>query len=125
MEKLKISIVTAYPTQGAGSGTLITAQAKTYVEMGHEVHIVTANNNTSFNKLDGVTYHLVPFTGEKEPIEKLEGALPFNFVMFTSHTNSSENFWNITNEQLKAYCNKFREIFETHIKNDKPDIFHG
>lgn len=73
MEKLKISIVTAYPTQGAGSGTLITAQAKTYVEMGHEVHIVTANNNTSFNKLDGVTYHLVPFTGEKEPIEKLEG----------------------------------------------------
>lgn len=125
MEKLKISIVTAYPTQGAGSGTLITAQAKTYVEMGHEVHIVTANNNTSFNKLDGVTYHLVPFTGEKEPIEKLEGALPFNFVMFTSHTNSSENFWNITNEQLKAYCNKFREIFEAHIKNDKPDIFHG
>ena len=125
MEKLKISIVTAYPTQGAGSGTLITAQAKTYVEMGHEVHIVTANNNTSFNKLDGVTYHLVPFTGEKEPIEKLEGALPFNFVMFTSHTNSSENFWNITNEQLKAYCNKFREVFEAHIKNDKPDIFHG
>lgn len=59
MEKLKISIVTAYPTQGAGWGTPITAQAKTYVEMGHEVHIVTANNNTSFNKLDGVTYHLV------------------------------------------------------------------
>ena len=57
--KLKISIVTAYPTQGAGWGTPITAQAKTYVEMGHEVHIVTATNNTSFNKLDGVTYHLV------------------------------------------------------------------
>ena len=29
MEKLKISIVTAYPTQGAGRGTPITAQAKT------------------------------------------------------------------------------------------------
>ena len=126
MEKLKVSIVTAYPTQGAGSGTLITAQAKTYVEMGHEVHIITANNNTThFDKLDGVQYHLVPFTGEKEPIEKLEGALPFNFVMFTSHTNSSENFWNITLSQLKAYCNKFKEIFEAHIKNDKPDIFHG
>lgn len=125
MEKKKISIVTAYPTEGAGSGTLITAQAKTYVEMGHEVHIVTANNNTKFKKIPGVKYHLVPFTGEKEPIEKLDGALPFNFVMFTSHTNSSENFWNISVSQLEAYCKKFKEVFEKHIKTEKPDIFHG
>ncbi len=123
--KLKISIVTAYPTQGAGSGTLITAQAKTYVQFGYDVHIVTANNNTGFKKLDGVTYHLVPFTAEKEPVEKLEGALPFNFVMFTSHTNSSENFWNISLEQLHMYCKKFKEVFEKHIAEDAPDIFHG
>ena len=105
-KNLKISIVTAYPTEGAGSGTLISAQAKTYVEMGHDVHIITANNNTKFKKLEGVTYHLVPFTAEKEPVEKINGALPFNFVMFTSHTNSSENFWNISLEQLKLYCDK-------------------
>ena len=123
--KLKITIVTAYPTQGAGSGTLITAQAKTYVEMGYEVHIITANNNTKFSKLPGVTYHLVPFTGEKEPVEKIEGALPFNFVMFTSHTNSSENFWNISMEQVKHYCAKFKEVFEKHIEEVHPDIFHG
>ena len=125
MEKMKITIVTAYPTEGAGSGTLITAQAKTYVDMGHEVHIITANNNTNFKKLDGVKYHLVPFTGEKEPIEKLEGALPFNFLMFTSHTNSSANFWNISLENLKAYCTKFKEIYKEHIEAVKPDIFHG
>ena len=113
---MKISIVTAYPTEGAGSGTLITAQAKTYVEMGHEVHIITANNNTGFKKLDGVQYHLVPFTGEKEPIEKLEGALPFNFLMFTSHTNSSANFWNVSLKDLKAYCKKFQEKLSKGIK---------
>lgn len=122
---MKISIVTAYPTEGAGSGTLITAQAKTYVEMGHEVHIITANNNTGFKKLDGVQYHLVPFTGEKEPIEKLEGALPFNFLMFTSHTNSSANFWNVSLKDLKAYCKKFQEIYKKHIEEVHPDIFHG
>ena len=121
----KICIVTAYPTQGAGSGTLITAQARTYVELGYDVTIITANNNTQFDRLPGVKYVLVPFTGEKEPIEHLEGALPFNFVMFTSHTNSSENFDNIKIEQLKAYCSKFKEIFEQEIKTNKPDIFHG
>ena len=125
MKKLKISIVTAYPTEGAGSGTLITAQAKTYVEMGHDVHIITANNNTKFKKLDGVKYHLVPFTAEKEPVEVIDGALPFNFVMFTSHTNSSENFWNISLDQLKLYCKKFKEVFDDHVKEVKPDIFHG
>lgn len=125
MEKMVITIVTAYPTEGAGSGTLITAQAKTYVDMGYEVHIITANNNTGFKKLPGVTYHLVPFTGEKEPIEKLEGALPFNFLMFTSHTNSSANFWNISLENLKAYCAKFQEIYKEHINSVHPSIFHG
>lgn len=125
MKKQKISIVTAYPTEGAGSGTLITAQAKTYIEMGHEVHMITANNNTGFKKLDGVQYHLVPFTAEKEPIEKLEGALPFNFLMFTSHTNSTANFWNVSLEDLKAYCLKFKEIYKKHIEEVHPDIFHG
>lgn len=122
---MKITIVTAYPTEGAGSGTLITAQAKTYVEMGHEVHIITANNNTQFKRLNGVNYHIVPFTGEKEPIEKIEGALPFNFLMFTSHTNSSANFWNISLKNLKEYCSKFQEIYKRHIKDVNPDIFHG
>ena len=125
MKKMVISIVTAYPTEGAGSGTLITAQAKTYVDMGHDVHIITANNNTKFKKLEGVQYHVVPFTGEKEPIEKLEGALPFNFLMFTSHTNSSANFWNISLKELKQYCTKFQEVYKQHIKEVKPDIFHG
>lgn len=125
MKKMVITIVTAYPTEGAGSGTLITAQAKTYVEMGYEVHIITANNNTGFKKLDGVQYHLVPFTGEKEPIENLDGALPFNFLMFTSHTNSSANFWNISLENLKLYCNKFKEIYKEHIETVHPDIFHA
>lgn len=125
MKKEKITIVTAYPTEGAGSGTLISAQATTYVKMGYSVHIITANNNTSFKRIDGVDYTLVPFTGEKEPIEKLEGALPFNFVMFTSHTNSSENFDNITLEELNLYCKKFKEIYKKHIDKVKPDIFHG
>ena len=53
-KKMKILIVTAFPTHGAGSGALITTQAKSYVEEGHEVVILTGNNRTDFEKLDGV-----------------------------------------------------------------------
>jgi len=60
--KKKILIVTAFPTHGAGSGALITTQAKSYVENGDEVVIITGNNRTDFDKLEGVKYHIVPFT---------------------------------------------------------------
>lgn len=39
-DKKKILIVTAFPTHGAGSGALITTQAKSYVENGDEVVII-------------------------------------------------------------------------------------
>ena len=64
--KKKILIVTAFPTHGAGSGALITTQAKSYVENGDQVVIITGNNRTDFDKLEGVRYHIVPFTAETE-----------------------------------------------------------
>lgn len=68
-EKKKILIVTAFPTHGAGSGALITTQSKSYVEDGHEVVIITGNNRTDFDKLDGVRYHVVPLL-QKQKIQK-------------------------------------------------------
>lgn len=65
----KILIVTAFPTHGAGSGALITTQSKSYVEDGHEVVIITGNNRTDFDKLDGVRYHVVPLL-QKQKIQK-------------------------------------------------------
>ena len=93
-KKMKILIVTAFPTHGAGSGALITTQAKSYVEEGHEVVIITGNNRTDFDKLDGVRYHVVPFTAETENPEKIDGQCNFNYLMFTTHTESTANFWN-------------------------------
>ena len=106
---MKILIVTAFPTEGAGSGALITTQAESYIKNGHEVEIITANNRTNFKKIPGVTYCLVPFTKEGDDPEIIEGQLPFNYFMFTTHTESTANFWNATNEEVELYCNKFRE----------------
>ena len=123
--KKKILIVTAFPTHGAGSGALITTQAKSYVENGDEVVIITGNNRTDFDKLDGVRYHVVPFTAETENPEKIEGQCPFNYLMFTTHTESTANFWNVSLEEIEAYNKVFEKAIREEVQNFNPDIIHA
>lgn len=121
----RILIVTAFPTHGAGSGALITTQAKSYVENGNEVVIITGNNRTDFEKLEGVRYHVVPFTAETEKPEKIEGQCPFNYLMFTTHTESTANFWNATLSQIEEYNKAFEQAIREEIKKFNPDIIHA
>lgn len=121
--KMKILMATAFPTQGAGSGALVTTQAKSYQEDGHEVVIITGNNRSNFDKLDGVRYHLVPFTAETENPEKLEGQLPFNYLMFTTHTESTANFWKVGLEDLEQYIAAYKTALTEESK--KCDVIHA
>ena len=124
-KKRKILIATAFPTHGAGSGALVTTQAKSYAEAGHDVVIITGNNRTNFDKLEGVKYHIVPFTAETENPEKIEGQAPFNYLMFTTHTESTANFWNIQLKELEQYCDLFRKALKEEVKNFNPDVIHA
>lgn len=124
-KKKKILIVTAFPTHGAGSGALITTQAKSYIEDGHEVVIITGNNRTDFDKLEGVRYHIVPFKGETEDAEKIEGQCNFNYLMFTTHTESTANFWNASIEQIEEYMKAFETAISEEVKMFNPDIIHA
>ena len=123
-KKKKILIVTAFPTHGAGSGALITTQAKSYVEEGHQVVIITGNNRTDFDKLEGVRYHVVPFTAETENPEKIENQCKFNYLMFTTHTESTANFWNASLEQIEEYMQAFEKAIREEITQFNPDIVH-
>ena len=123
-KKKKILIVTAFPTHGAGSGALITTQAKSYVEEGHQVVIITGNNRTDFDKLEGVRYHVVPFTAETENPEKIENQCKFNYLMFTTHTESTANFWNASLEQIEEYMQAFEKAIREEINQFNPDIVH-
>lgn len=124
-EKLNILTVTAFPVHGAGSGALVTTQANSYVKNGHNVCIITANNKTNYPKLNGVKYHTVPFTGESKNPEIIEGQLPFNYLMFTTHTESTATFWNIDFDSLKKYENAFRVAIKEEIDEFKPDVIHA
>lgn len=123
--KRKILIVTAFPTHGAGSGALITTQAKSYVENGDDVVIITGNNRTDFDKLEGVKYHVVPFTSESEKPEKIEGQCPFNYLMFTTHTESTANFWNVGLKEIEEYNKAFEKAIKEEVENFDPDVIHA
>ncbi len=122
---LRIAIATAFPTHGAGSGALVTTQGTSYAKKGHHVLIITGDNRTDFAKIDGVDYHVVAFKGEGKDAEIMEDQLDFNYLMFTSHTESTANFWNVSLSQVEQYCNHFKKALVQETKEFNPDVIHA
>ena len=120
-----ILMVTAFPTYGAGSGVQVTALANSYLKEGKNVAIITANNRTDFDKIPGVKYHIVPFKSEEENPEIIKGQCDFNYLMFTTHTESTANFWDASLEQIREYEQAFRKAINEEVREFKPDIIHG
>ena len=120
-----ILMVTAFPTYGAGSGVQVTALANSYLKEGKNVTIITANNRTDFDKILGVKYHIVLFKSEEENPEIIDGQCDFNYLMFTTHTESTANFWDASLDQIREYEQAFRKAINEEVKETKPDIIHG
>ncbi len=124
-EAKNILMVTAFPTYGAGSGVQVTALANSYLKEGRNVTIITANNKTDFDKIPGVKYHIVPFKSEEENPEVIPGQCDFNYLMFTTHTESTANFWDASLEQIREYEQAFKNAINEEVRETKPDIIHG
>ena len=120
-----ILMVTAFPTYGAGSGVQVTALANSYLNEGKNVTIITANNRTDFDKIPGVKYHIVPFKAEEENAEVIPGQCDFNYLMFTTHTESTANFWDASLSQIREYEKAFKNAINEEVKETKPDVIHG
>ncbi len=122
---MRIMQVTGFPNNGAGSGALITTQAEDFVKHNHEVCTILSENRTDFPRVEGVKYHLIPFTAQTENPETIDGQLSFNFPMFTTHTRSTATFWNLSIDEIKAIEQKYREAIAQEIEEFKPDVIHG
>lgn len=120
-----ILMITAFPTYGAGSGVQVTALANSYKDAGKKVTIITGNNKTNFDKIEGVKYHVVPFKSEEENPEIIPGQCNFNYLMFTTHTESTANFWDASLSQIREYEKAFRKAINEEIKEEKPDVIHA
>lgn len=124
-EVKKILIATAFPIHGAGSGVLVNLQSAYHKMFGKDVHVITANNRDDFQKQEGIGYKVVPFKSEKQNAKELPNSAPFNYLMFTTHTESTENFWNIGLKELEIYNKNFENVIEKEIEEYNPDVIHA
>lgn len=123
---MKVLFCSGFSLFGTGSGTLIRTQTDSFLNHGDEVAIISCENTTeNVTKDDGVKYYPVYFTSPEEGAEKIEGAFPFNFPMFTGSTVSTENFWSIDIEKIKAIMEKYQATVHQAIEEFKPDVIFG
>ena len=122
---MKILEVTGFPNNGAGSGTLMTSQTVAFLKDGHQVHTILSENRTDFPRVEGSDYRLVAYTADTQDHEIIDNQLPFNFPMFTTHTRSTETFWNVKLDQIKAIEEKYREAISKEMKTFKPEVIHA
>lgn len=118
---MKILIINHFPLQGSGSGVYVTNIAKSLVELGHKVCIITPENTSEFSNLKNVKLHPVFFKFKEEIVNQQE----FNFPCFDSHPRSNLLFGNLTQNQLVKYKEAFKQAIEEEIKVFEPDIIHS
>lgn len=118
---MKVLLINHFPLAGSGSGVYTMNIAKSLKSKGHDVCVIMPEVTTSFEQEQGIKYHPVYFNGG----EVIEGQLPFNFPCFTTHPHSVNNFFDLTDEEIKQYIEKFREAIREEVETFEPDLIHG
>ena len=117
---MKILMINHFPLDGSGSGIYTKNIAKELVERGHEVCIV-------FPEIEDVNYKWfksVPIIFKGNDDQK-EYDVPFNFPCFTSHPRSNHTYYELNQNEIDLYIEKFTEKVKEEIEIFKPDLIHA
>lgn len=118
---MKILMINHFPLVGSGSGVYTMNIAKSLRNKGHEVCIIMPENVVDYKIEDGIRFHPVFFKGKEE----IPNQLDFNFPCFTTHPNSTTNFFDLTDSQIEEYITAFRKAIREEVVEFEPDIIHG
>lgn len=118
---MKILMINHFPLTGSGSGVYTINIAKSLINKGHEVAIITPEITKNYVKYEGVKTHPVYFKKD----EIIDSQLDFNFPCFTTHPFSNNSFYNLSDEELQDYKDVFIKAIEEEIDEFKPDIIHS
>jgi len=118
---MKVLMINHFPIVGSGSGTYTRNIAVHLIKKGHEVSIIMPENTSQFNSIPGVKLIPVFFSNG----ERIGNSLSFNFPCFTTHPRSSVTFFDLDENQLKAYLFAFEKAIDEAIERDRPDVIHA
>lgn len=116
---MKILMPNHFPLQGSGSGIYTMNVALELLKAGHEVMVIVPDH-------EKVTEYPFPiktilFSGG----ENQEYELDFNFPCFTTHPRSTTTFYELSDEQIRAYVETWQKHIEKAIEEFKPDVIHA
>ncbi|MCP5098843.1 MAG: glycosyltransferase family 4 protein [Chloroflexi bacterium] len=116
---MKILMPNHFPLQGSGSGIYTLNVALELVKAGHEVLVITPDHQPiedgSFK-----TRTILFSNGENKNAE-----LAFNFPCFTTHPRSKKTFHDLTDTEIQAYLNAWRQHINEAIEQFQPDVIHA
>jgi glycosyltransferase involved in cell wall biosynthesis len=116
---MRILILNHFPLEGSGSGIYTKNLARELSEMGHDVKVVFPEiEQVSF---DAFETRVILFKGP----DTVNPELNYNFPCFTSHPRSVNTYYELSQEELEAYVDKFVQVTREEVASFKPDIIHA
>ncbi len=116
---MKILMPNHFPLQGSGSGIYTLNVAGELVKAGHEVLVIVPDHTETTGYPFPVKTIL--FSDGENP----DAELDFNFPCFTTHPRSTTTFYELSDDQLAAYVEAWREAIEEAIIDFQPDVIHA
>lgn len=116
---MRILILNHFPLEGSGSGVYTKNLARELSEMGHVVKVVIPEIEPVDYK--GFETRVIFFKGPNTANPEMD----FNFPCFTSHPRSNHTFYDLDQEALEAYVDKFVRVTEEEVASFKPDVIHA
>ncbi|MBI9013668.1 MAG: glycosyltransferase family 4 protein [Clostridiales bacterium] len=116
---MRILILNHFPLEGSGSGIYTKNLARELSEMGHTVKVV-------FPEIEPVSFdafetRVILFKGPKTQNPEMN----YNFPCFTSHPRSNHTYYELTDEELEGYVQKFVDVTKEEVELFKPDVIHA
>jgi glycosyltransferase involved in cell wall biosynthesis len=116
---MRILILNHFPLEGSGSGIYTKNLARELSEMGHKVKVVFPEiEEVSFEAFES---RVILFKGPNTQNPEFD----YNFPCFTSHPRSVNTYYELTQEQLEEYVQKFVDVTKEEVENFKPDVIHA
>ena len=116
---MRILILNHFPLEGSGSGVYTKNLARELSEMGHTVKVVFPEiEQVSFDEFET---RVIMFKGP----HTLHPEFDYNFPCFTSHPRSVKTYYELTDEQIEDYVQKFVDVTREEVERFKPDVIHA
>ena len=116
---MRVLIPNHFPLRGSGSGIYTMNVAQELRNAGHEVMAIVPEHDV----VDGYPFHVKTIVFSNGQNENPQ--LDFNFPCFTTHPRSTTTFYELTDGQMQAYVQAWRQAIESAIAEFRPDIVHA